>query len=165
MLYTVNIWFQEDLVLVWFGCVGPGFWDPVMGYPIFQGFFLYSKGGWTPFNQAVGAPDYLGLWRNPTASSILTPYNSCDLIPPMRGTQQYWNFVWREGPYNNCTALQNQLASPEWFVIDPTLEAVALRALEASKKDFRPQAILKLHHSSSLDYIAWLWLLVAMIKW
>ena len=24
--------------LVWFGCAGPGFKDPVMGYPIFQGF-------------------------------------------------------------------------------------------------------------------------------
>ena len=24
----------------WFGCVNPGLWYPVMGYPIFQGFFL-----------------------------------------------------------------------------------------------------------------------------
>ena len=31
------------LCLVWFGCAGPEFGDLVMGYPIFQGFFLYLK--------------------------------------------------------------------------------------------------------------------------
>ena len=34
-----------------------------------------------------------GIGRDPTASSILTPHNSCDLTPPMRGTQQIWNSV------------------------------------------------------------------------
>ena len=45
------------------------------------------------FNKAVGAPDCLGKGRDPTASSILTPHKSCDLRPPMRGTQQNWNLV------------------------------------------------------------------------
>ena len=44
--------------------------------------------GMHPFN-----PVKLGIGRDPTASSILTPHNSCDLTPPMRGTQQIWNLV------------------------------------------------------------------------
>ena len=44
--------------------------------------------GMHPFN-----PVKLGIGRDPTASSILTPHNSCDLTPPMRGTQQSWNLV------------------------------------------------------------------------
>ena len=31
-----------------------------------------------------------GMGREPTAISILTPHNSCDLTPPMYGTQQIW---------------------------------------------------------------------------
>ena len=69
-----------------------------------EGFCLTSKEGWTPFYQTVGAPDFLGLGRDPTASSILTPHNSCDLTPPMRGTQQNRSLVWQEGPYDNHTA-------------------------------------------------------------
>ena len=34
-----------------------------------------------------------GKGRDPIASSILTPHKSCNLIPPMRGTQQNWNLV------------------------------------------------------------------------
>ena len=55
--------------------------------------------GMHPFN-----PVMLGIGRDPTASSILTPHNSCDLTPPMRGTQQNWSLVWQEGPYDNHTA-------------------------------------------------------------
>ena len=44
--------------------------------------------GMHPFN-----PVKLGIGRDPTASSILTPHNSCDLTPPMRGTQQNWSLV------------------------------------------------------------------------
>ena len=36
--------------------------------------------------------------------------------------------------------------------INPRLGAAALRAPAASREDSRPQAILKLHHPSSLDY-------------
>ena len=38
------------------------------------------------------------------------------------------------------------------FGIDPRLDAAALRAPAASKVDYRPQAILKFHRPSSLDY-------------
>ena len=38
--------------------------------------------------------------------------------------------------------------------IDLRLGAVALRALAASREDSRPQAILKFHRPSSLDYRA-----------
>ena len=55
--------------------------------------------GLHPFN-----PDNMGIGRDPMASSILTPHKSCDLTPPMRGTQQIWNLVWQEGPYDNHTA-------------------------------------------------------------
>ena len=47
---------------------------------------------------------------------------------------------------------QDQPAPPGGFGIDPRLGAAALRALEASKEDHRPQVTLKLHPSSSLDY-------------
>ena len=55
----------------------------------------------------------------------------------MCGTQQNWNSVWQEGPYDNRT-----------------IGAAALRAPAASKEDSRPQAILKFHRPSSLDYKA-----------
>ena len=41
---------------------------------------------------------------------------------------------------------------PRGFGIDPRLGAATLRAPAASKEDYLPQAILKLHNSSSLDY-------------
>ena len=53
----------------------------------------------------------------------------------MRRTQQNWNSVWQEGPYDNHT-----------------IGAAALRAPAASTEDSRPQAILKFHRLSSLDY-------------
>ena len=34
--------------LVWFGCAGPGFWDPVMWHPIFQGYCPLALGGLNP---------------------------------------------------------------------------------------------------------------------
>ena len=43
---------------------------------------------------------------------------------------------------------------PGGFEIDPRIGAAATRAPEASKVDYRPQAILKLHSPSSLDYRA-----------
>ena len=47
---------------------------------------------------------------------------------------------------------QDQPASPGGFGIDPRLGAATLRAPAASKEDSRPQAILKFHRPSSLDY-------------
>ena len=44
-----------------------------------------------------------GNGRDPTANSILTPHNNCDLRPPMCETQQNWNSIWLEGPYDNHT--------------------------------------------------------------
>ena len=38
------------------------------------------------------------------------------------------------------------------FGIDPRLGVAALRAPAASKEDYRPQAILRLHHPNRLDY-------------
>ena len=55
----------------------------------------------------------------------------------MRGTQQNWNLVWQEGPYDNHT-----------------IGAAALRAPAASREDTHPQPILKYHRPSSLDYRA-----------
>ena len=42
--------------------------------------------------------------------------------------------------------------TPRGFGIDPRLGAAALRAPAVSKEDYRPQAILKLHRQSILDY-------------
>ena len=43
---------------------------------------------------------------------------------------------------------------PRGFGFDPKLGAAALRAPAASREDSRPQAILKFHRPSSLDYRA-----------
>ena len=43
------------------------------------------------------------------ASSILTPHNSCDLTPPILGTQQNWNLVL---PYLFNYLFLNQSQSP-----------------------------------------------------
>ena len=43
---------------------------------------------------------------------------------------------------------------PGGFGIDPRLGAAALRAPAAFREDSRPQAILKVHRPSSLDYRA-----------
>ena len=42
--------------------------------------------------------------------------------------------------------------TPRGVVIDPRLGAAALRAPAASREDSRPQAILKFHRPSSLNY-------------
>ena len=105
--------------------------------------------GMHPFN-----PVMLGIGRDPTASSILTPHNSCDLTPPMRGTQQIWNLVWQEGPYDNHTTPRTNPQTPREFGVDPRLGAVTLRAPSASREDSRPQTLLKFHRPSSLDYRA-----------
>ena len=49
-------------------------------------------------------------------------------------------------PRSTCT--------PRVVWIDPRLGAAALRAPAASREDYLPQAILKLHRPSSLDYRA-----------
>ena len=59
----------------------------------------------------------------------------------MRGTQQNWNLVWNGD-------LMTTTPNP-----GPTrIGAVAQRAPAASMEDSRPQAILKFHRLSSLDY-------------
>ena len=69
----------------------------------------------------------------------------------MRGTKQVgiWSemgFFWQPHP------TQDQPAHPGGFEIDSGIGATAPRAPEASMEDFRPQAILKFHRLSSLDY-------------
>ena len=44
--------------------------------------------------------------------------------------------------------------TPRGFGLDPRLGAAATRAPAASREDSRPQAILKFHRPSSLDYRA-----------
>ena len=88
---------------------------------------------------------------DPTASSILTPHNSCDLTPPMCGTQQNWNSVWQEGPLDNYTAPRTNPHPQGGFGIDPRIGAAALRAPAASKEDSHPQAILKFKPRNSFD--------------
>ena len=80
---------------VWFRLIVRALYSEIQhdGISHFSGIFPLAQGGLNPFNQTVGAPDCLGLGRDPMASSGLTPYNSCDLTPPMRGTQQIWNLV------------------------------------------------------------------------
>ena len=88
------------------------------------------------------------------ASSILTPHNRYDLTSPMRTTQQNWNLVCKEGPYDNHTTLRTNPHPQGGFGVDPRIGAAALRAPTASRGDSNPHAILKFHHSSSLDYRA-----------
>ena len=45
-----------------------------------------------PLSQSY-SKGFSGKGRDPMASSILTLHNSCDLTPPMWGTQQNWNRV------------------------------------------------------------------------
>ena len=69
----------------------------------------------------------------------------------MRGTQQNWNLVWQEGPYDNHTAPRTNPYT-QGFGIDPRLGAATLRAPAASKEDFHPQVILKFQLHNSFDY-------------
>ena len=52
------------------------------------------------------------------------------------------------------TRPQDQTAPTGGFGIDPSLGAAALRDPAASKGDSCPQAILRFHRPSSLDYSA-----------
>ena len=50
--------------------------------------------------------------------------------------------------------IEDQPALPRGFGVDPKIGAAALRAPASSREDSRPQAILKFHRPSSLDYKA-----------
>ena len=100
-----------DICSYWFGFVDPGLGDPVMCGPLF-GILPLAKGGWIPFYQAVGAPDYLGWGRDPTASSILT-----------------LGSLWQPHP------TQDQPAIPGDFGIDPSIGGATTRVPAASRED------------------------------
>ena len=69
----------------------------------------------------------------------------------MRGTKQVG--IWSEmGSFWQPHPTQDQPAPPEGFEIDSRIGAAAPRAPTVSKVDSRPQAILKFHRLSSLDY-------------
>ena len=72
----------------------------------------------------------------------------------MRGTQQNRSLVWQEGPYDNHTAPRTNPHPQGGFGIDHRLGVAALRIPAASREDFRPQAILKFHCPSCLNYKA-----------
>ena len=64
--------------------------------------------------------------------------------------------IWSEkGSFWQPHPTQDQPIPPKGFEIDSRIGVAALRAPAApSKEDSFPQAILKFHHSSSLDYRA-----------
>ena len=69
----------------------------------------------------------------------------------MRGTKQVG--IWSEmGTLWQPHPTQDQPAPPGEVEIDSRIDAAAPRAPAASMEDSRPQAILKFHHLSSLDY-------------
>ena len=69
----------------------------------------------------------------------------------MRGTKQVG--IWSEmGSFWQPHPTQDQPAPPGGFEIDSRIGAAAPRAPAASMEDSRPQAILKFHRLSSLDY-------------
>ena len=69
----------------------------------------------------------------------------------MRGTKQVG--IWSEmGSLWQPHPTQDQPAPPGGFEIDPRIGLAATRAPAASKVDSCPQAILKFHRLSSLDY-------------
>ena len=71
----------------------------------------------------------------------------------MRGTKQVR--IWSEmGSSWQPHPTQDQPATPGGIEIGSRIGAAAQRALAASKEDSRPQAILKFHCPSSLDYRA-----------
>ena len=111
-----------------------------MEYPIFQGIFLKLKGGGIPFNKEVGAPDCSGF-------NTTDMQNSAGFEFGLTG-----GFLWQSHrPKDQPTSQEG---------IDPRLGEAALRAPAASREDSFPQAILKFHHPSSLDYRACQGLLV-----
>ena len=71
----------------------------------------------------------------------------------MRGTKQV-GIQSEMGSFWQPNPTQDQLAPPEVFEIDSRIGAAAPRPPAASKEDSCPQAILKFHRLSSLDYRA-----------
>ena len=71
--------------------MGPG--DPVMDRTLLRGSASSPRGWRVCYTPSSSPPKREGIGRDPTASLILTPQNSCDLTPPMRGTQQNWNLI------------------------------------------------------------------------
>ena len=91
------------------------------------------------------------------AISILTPHNSCDLTPLICRTEQSWNSISQESPYDNYTAprtMLNPYPMPGRFGINPRLGAVVLGVPVVFREDSYPKLIIKFHHPSSLDYRA-----------
>jgi len=124
--------------------------DPVMGIPFFRGLASTHRG----LNPLLPVSlEFQG--RDPMASSILTPYNGCDLTPLRCRTWQNWSLVWK-GDLLTTTLPHDQPESPGGFGIGPRLDAVATLTPASSGEGSHPQAILKLHHlsPSSLDYRA-----------
>ena len=71
----------------------------------------------------------------------------------MHGTKQIGiSLKW--GPYDNHTQPRTNPNSQGEFGIDPRIGVAATRAPVASREDSCPQAILKVHCPSSLDYRA-----------
>ena len=80
----------------------------------------------------------------------------------MRGTKQVG--IWSEmGSLWQPHPTQDQPAPPGGFEIDPRIGAAVTTAPAASKVDSCPQAILKFHSPSSLDYRARHGLLVSLV--
>ena len=96
-------------ILVWFGCAGPRFWDPVMGLPIFQGYRPLAQGGLNPLQQGSWSSKLPGIREGSYGQFNPNTTNSCDLTPLMCGTKQNWNSVWQEGPYDNHNAPRTKL--------------------------------------------------------
>ena len=71
----------------------------------------------------------------------------------MRGTKQV-GIGSEMGSFWQPYPTQDQSAPPEEFEIDSRMGVAAPRAPAASKEVFHPQAILKFHRPSSLDYRA-----------
>ena len=55
-----EMFYFQMVGVVWFGCVGPRFRDPVMRYPIFQGFSPLAQGRLKPFSKGFPTPDCFG---------------------------------------------------------------------------------------------------------
>ena len=71
----------------------------------------------------------------------------------MRGTKQVG--IWSEiGSFWQPQLTQDKRVPLEGFEIYPRIDAATTSAPEAFKKDSRPQAILKFHSPSSVDYRA-----------
>ena len=124
------------------------------GISHFSGIFPLAQGGFNPpllgswssrlpwlregFYGQCNPKTIQQLWFNTTDAR-----NSADLIFGLTG-----GYLWQW----HC--IQDQPAFPGSFWIDPRLDVTVLRVPVASREDYRSQAILKFHCSSSLDYRA-----------